>query len=265
MKYNKTMENHKKQEIECYDRKAIELQNISDENKKTDFEGLNHSLFTSYKFCEKWLKENSNGKKLLDYGCGNGVHSTLPAKNNAQVLAVDLSKESLKLAQKKAEQEKVSDKVKFKVMDCEKLDLPNNSFDIVFDGGTFSSLELEKGISEIARVLKPEGAMLAIETLGHNPIANLKRAINKLRGKRTGWATNNIFKTQDLDLLKKYFNKIDVKYFHLSFILALPFRNYSFIKYPVKILDAIDYLLLKIPFLKKYAFKIVVIASNPKK
>ena len=45
-------------------------------------------------------------------------------------------------------------------MDVEALEFPDNSFDIVFDSGTFSSIELEKGLQEIHRVLKPGGVVI---------------------------------------------------------------------------------------------------------
>ncbi|PIU24464.1 hypothetical protein COT12_00910, partial [Candidatus Berkelbacteria bacterium CG08_land_8_20_14_0_20_39_8] len=79
-------------------------------------------------------------------------------------------------------------------MDCEKMEFPDNLFDIIFDGGTFSSIDLVKAYPELSRVLKPDGFLIGIETFGHNPFTNLKRKINKLIGKRTEWATAHIFR-----------------------------------------------------------------------
>jgi len=148
-------------------------------------------------------------------------------------------------------------------MDCEKMGFPDNYFDIIFDGGTFSSIDLDKAYLELERILKPQGFLLGIETFGHNPFTNLKRKINKLIGKRTGWAAEHIFKTKDLEEAKKYFNKIEVHYFHLISWLVFPFLNLPGGKAFLKLLEFIDGVLLKIPFLRKYAFKVVFIFSCP--
>lgn len=238
------MEKRKKIEIKYYDRLAQKHQN---HNQQTDVLGLKHSRFSSYQFCEDYLKKRCLGKKLLDYECGNGIHSIFPAQQGAQVIGIDLSESSLRIAQNRARQANLQDKIEFLKMDCEALKFTDNSFDIIWDGGTFSSLDLKKALPELARVLKPSGFVLGIETFGHNPIFNLKRKINFWRGTRTQWALDHIAKMSDLQLAQKYFRKIQLRFFHLTLI------------------DALDYRLLKIPCLQKYAFKVVFVFSQPKK
>ncbi|MCK4781650.1 class I SAM-dependent methyltransferase [Candidatus Parcubacteria bacterium] len=253
------MELRKQKEIEFYDKQAQKKQEAG------DFEGFNPNLLNSYQFCCQWLKKNCRGKKLLDYGCGNGVHSIFPAQNGAQVKGIDLSEPSLEIAKKRAKQEQVEDKIEFLLMDCEKLNFPDNFFDIIFDGGAFSSLDLNKAFPELIRVLKPNGYLIGIETLGHNPIANLKRKFNKLSGKRTGWAESHIFKIKDLKTAERHFNGIEVYFFHIISFLAFPFLNLPGGKILLRLLEKIDKILFKFSFLRKYAFKIVFIFSNPKK
>ena len=146
-------------------------------------------------------------------------------------------------------------------MDCESLKFPDNSFDIIFDGGTFSSLDLSKVFSELVRVLKPNGFLIGIETFGHNPFTNLKRKLNKISGKRTEWAASHIFQMKDLQEAKKYFNKIETKFFHLISWIAFPFLNLPGGKFLLKILEFFDKFLFKLPFLEKYAFKVVFVFS----
>ena len=50
----------------------------------------------------------------------------------------------------------------------------NNKFDLILDYGTFSSLDIQLALPELIRVLKPNGTIIAVETLGHNPLFNLK-------------------------------------------------------------------------------------------
>jgi len=206
------------------------------------------------------------GKKILDYGCGTGIHSLAPLKYGAQkTVGVDLSEESLKIARRRAEKENLTNKAQFLKMDCEKLEFDSNSFDIILDAGTFSSLDLDQALSELARVLKPNGKVIGIETLGHNPIFNLKRKWNVACGTRTKWAADHIFKVDDFARVKKYFNQMQTKYFHLTVLFALPLRKILGISILIKLLDKFDAFLLKIPFFKKYAFKIVFVFSKPKK
>lgn len=260
------METYKKEEIEHYNNLARKWQkNFRQEKWESDAEYLAHGVFSSYQFADSWLKKHiQKGNSLLDYGCGNGIHSILPAKIGARVTGIDLSKASLAIARDRVKREGVEKQVTFKIMDCEALTFSNNTFDYVFDGGTFSSVDIRKAIPEIARVLKPKGTLIAIETLGHNPLTNLKRKINTLRGKRTSWALNHIIKMDNLSLLTKHFKNVHYKVFHLTSLLAFPFVQYTWGQRLLSILDHIDALLLKIPFLKRYAFKIVIIATYPK-
>ena len=259
------LEERKKIEIEYYDKKAKECLKES-KMRESDFEGFNPLLLRSFKFSYEWLKNHCQEKTILDYGCGNGIHSIFPAKMGAKkLIGIDLSEKSLEIAKEKAEKEKVEDKVEFVSMDCEKMEFPDNSFDIIFDGGTFSSLDLKLAYPELARVLKPDGSLIGVETFGHNPFTNLKRRINELTGKRTKWAVSHIFQTKDLEGAKKYFDKIEVHFFHLISWLSFPFLNFKGGKILLKILEEIDKILLSIPFLKKYSFKVVFIFSSPRK
>jgi len=153
------MEEYKQKEIEYYDNKAVKYQ----AERKGDFEGFDPKSLSSLRFCYNWFEKNCQGKKFLDYGCGNGIHSMFPAECGAEVIGIDLSEKSLEIARKRTD-----NKIPFILMDCEKMDFPDDSFDIVFDGGAFSSLDLNKVFPEIARALETKGYFIGIETLGHN-------------------------------------------------------------------------------------------------
>ena len=261
----KIMEERKEKEIEYYDERAKESLENPKKAKKGDFEGFRADLLSSFRFCYQWIEKNARGKNFLDYGCGNGIHSIFPAKAGAKVVAIDLSEPSLILARQRAKKEGVEGIIQFIKMDCENLEFENNCFDVVFDGGTFSSLDINKALPEIARVLNPEGKLIGIETFGHNPFANLKRKINKLRKSRTGWAVEHIFSRKDLETAEKYFRKIEVNYFHIVSWIVFPFINLPGAIIILRILEKADAILAKIPGIRQWAFKVVFIFSEPKK
>ena len=187
------------------------------------------------------------------------------AKISKKVVGIDLSENSLRLAKERIEKEKIGGKVEIISMDCEKLSFPDNSFDVVFDGGTFSSLDIKKALGEISRVLKPDGFLVGIETFGHNPLANLKRKLNEKTGKRTSWAAGHIIQKKDLKEMNKYFEKKEVYFFHLISFIIFPFLKVPIFIFLLKLMEVGERVLLKIPFLKKYAFKIVFVSFKPKK
>ncbi len=257
------MEERKQIEMQYYDRKARVQMEAPEQ--KGDFEGFNPFFLSSFNFLRLSLEDKCKNKEILDYGCGNGVHAWWLAKYGGNITAIDISEKSLEIAKKKAGEEGVLPKIKFMKMDAEKLDFPDNSFDIIFNGGTFSSLDLSKAFPELARVLKPSGFLIGIETFGHNPFTNLKRAVNKFMGKRTEWAASHIFKDKDLESAKKYFKKTEAKYFHLISWATFPFLSLPGGIIVLRAMEFTDKLLLKLPFLRKYSFKTVFIFSVPKK
>lgn len=260
------MEERKQKEIEYYDKGAKKwLENESETKKEGDFEEFPPFLLESYRFLRQFLKNKCEGKKILDYGCGNGIHSAWLAEYGGEVVGIDLSKKTLQIAKERAKIKRVNNKTEFLVMDCEDLKFPDNYFDIVFDGGTFSSLNLNRVFPEMTRVLKPDGFLIGIETLGHNPLTNLKRKINKLTGKRTRWAAEHIFKMKDLKQAENYFEKIETHFFHLTSWITFPFLNLPGGKILLKLFEKIDdFLLFIFPFLRRYSFKILFIFSQPK-
>jgi ubiquinone/menaquinone biosynthesis C-methylase UbiE len=258
-------EERKQTEIEHYDKKATEWLESSRKEHGGDFEGFSPFLLSSYKFLQEYLKDKCKGKKILDYGCGNGVHYTWLVKLGGEVVGIDLSEKSLEVARKTAEKEGIGEKAKFLLMDCEKLEFPDNYFDIIFDGGSFSSLDLNKAYPELSRVLAPEGFLVGIETFGHNPFTNLKRRLNKATGKRTKWAASHIFQNNDIKKAENFFGKEELFYFHLVSWIVFPFLKIPGSAYALKLFEGIDRILLNVPFLRKYSFKVVFVFSKPKK
>lgn len=260
------MEPRKRKEIEHYDSHAREwLIRHPDNGGRGDFEGFDPRLLKSFQFCFSLMEKEVKGKRVLDYGCGNGVHLPFLARYAREVIAVDLSQPSLDIAALRLKKEKLDAPVSLVQMDCEHLAFPDSSFDVIFDGGTFSSIDLERALPELSRVLKPDGCLIGIETLGHNPIANLNRKLNEKSGRRTEWATSHIFKLSDLPRVRKYFSVTDIWFFHPLSWIIFPLTRIPLYRMFLRIAELADIVILWIPGGKLLSFKVVFRFSSPKK
>jgi demethylmenaquinone methyltransferase/2-methoxy-6-polyprenyl-1,4-benzoquinol methylase len=141
---------------------------------KYDF--LNHflSMNTDVRWRRKVVKSvkrlNSasqislNKLNILDVATGTGDMAIALSKlKPASVIGVDISEEMLKVAVKKAALKKINS-ISFQSGDSESLNFPDKTFHFVTVAfGVRNYEDLEKGISEMHRVLKDGGYLLILE------------------------------------------------------------------------------------------------------
>jgi ubiquinone/menaquinone biosynthesis C-methylase UbiE len=65
----------------------------------------------------------------------------------------------------------------FSLMDANRLQFPDESFDMVFGDAILHHLDFSRAVDEIHRVLKPEGRIVFTEPLGINPIGKIVRSL----------------------------------------------------------------------------------------
>jgi demethylmenaquinone methyltransferase/2-methoxy-6-polyprenyl-1,4-benzoquinol methylase len=109
------------------------------------------------------LLKPTNPKLLLDVATGTGDFA-LQALDLApdKIIGVDISEGMLQVGRKKMQRLNVADKIELKSGDSENLGFEENKFDAVTVAFGVRNFEnLEKGLQEILRVMKP-GAMLVI-------------------------------------------------------------------------------------------------------
>ena len=189
------------------------------------------------------LFKKCKGKRILEYGCGLGGKSFELSKYAREVVAIDISEIAIDKLNTLADERNIKN-VTFNVMNAESLNFPENNFDVVCGVSILHHLDLQKSYSELSRVLKPGGKAYFIEPLGHNPIINLYR--NLTPSLRT--EDEHPLLKKDLELLKKYFNDVDIKYYFLTSLLAIPFRKTSHFNKVVNFFNVIDQSLFKINF-----------------
>ena len=203
------------------------------------------------------ISNNCKGKKLLELGCGTGDNLEIFHNFGASVTGIDISIEGINKANQKINDTKLN--ASYSVMNAEDTDFENNIFDIVVGTGIIHHLDLKTIYLEIPRLLNDNGHAVFIEPLGHNPIINLYRKLTP----HIRTPDEHPLKRKDLKLLKKYFHNIEIQYFSLFTLFAVPFRN-SFIFNPLfKILYMIDRLFLKIPFVREWGWVAVIHIYKP--
>jgi len=218
----------------------------------------------SREYVKIWYRENCQGKRVLDYCCGNGDDSILAAESGAkEVMGIDISPVAIENCKKRIAQIGVENIVKFNVRDAENTNFDDNSFDIITEYGALHHLDLEKAFTELVRLLKPEGKIICTEALGHNPFINIYR--RSTPDLRTAWEVDHILRKKDILIAKKYFNKVDIYFYHLFTLLAVPFRTLSIFSLVLNLLQKIDGLILKLPGLRWQAWHAVIIMQNPVK
>ncbi len=108
----------------------------------------------------------AKAKNVLDVATGTGDLVIMFGKEDTEeVVGLDISPGMLEIGKKKVEAQELDQKVKMVIGDSEKLDFKDSSFDAVtvaFGVRNFEDLEL--GLSEIFRVLKPHGTFVVLET-----------------------------------------------------------------------------------------------------
>ncbi len=259
------MENRKQEEVFFHDRlRDPELRN---DPEKYAYYTANRKYYAvarkSQAYYADWLLEHSPGRRVLEYGCGNGQYSIAAARAGATAVGIDISPVSVENGRRAAEREGVADRATYRVMDCEALDFPDGSFDVVCESGVLHHLDLDKALPEIARVLTPGGQVICAEALGHNAAIQLYRRLTPHL--RTEWETDHIIRRRDIERMRKWFGRVEMRFFHMASLAAVPFRDTALFAPLLRVLEMIDDALLKLPVIRWQAWQVVYVASDPLK
>jgi SAM-dependent methyltransferase len=120
----------------------------------------------------------ARGLKVLEIGCGIGTDGAQFAKAGADYTGIDLTEAAIDLARRRFVLAEL--KGDFCVSDAERLDFPDDSFDLVYSHGVLHHTpDIEAAVAEIHRVLKPGGR--AVIMLYHRGSYNYRVGIRVLR------------------------------------------------------------------------------------
>ena len=96
------------------------------------------------------------GRKLLEIGCGIGIDTVSLSEKGFDVTAIDLTESAIAISQERARKLNLS--INYLVGNVERLDFPDNTFDVVYSFGVIHHTpHMRQAIREIFRVLRPGG------------------------------------------------------------------------------------------------------------
>ncbi|OGU07128.1 MAG: hypothetical protein A2075_12800 [Geobacteraceae bacterium GWC2_58_44] len=219
---------------------------------------------SSFAHRDALLYRNIAGAVALDYCCGNGEVALEMAKRGAKkVYGIDISEVAIKNAQELAKVQGVAEICDFRVMDAEHTEFPDDTFDVIHEYGALHHLELKAAFSELSRILKPDGKLVCTEAMRHNPLIHWYR--NRTPHLRTKWEVEHILGIPEVNSGGTYFSVLNTRMFHLAALATVPFRKASFFRPLLAALEAVDSLILSIPYLNRLAWVAVVEYRKPKK
>ena len=135
-----------------------------------EYDDLNRVI--SFGIDIKWRKKvvqiisKKKPKNILDIATGTGDLAINLTKTDAsEIIGLDISEGMLKVGRKKILKKQLDSTIKMVIGDSENLPYENNSFDaisVAFGVRNFENLEI--GLAETLRVLKPKGLLVVLET-----------------------------------------------------------------------------------------------------
>ena len=173
-----------------------------------NYDGLNRiiSLGIDVKWRKKVVKivGKNKPKQILDIATGTGDLALMMAELSPdKIIGLDISEGMLAVGKEKIAKVNLSEKIDMVVGDSEEMPFDDDTFDaITVSFGVRNFANLDKGIKEIARVLKPSGVLVILET--SNPM--------KFPFKQGYKLYTHLF----LPIIGKLFSKDKVAYSYLS-------------------------------------------------
>ncbi len=134
-----------------------------------NYDFLNH--FLSFGIDVLWRKrlirelKKYKPSKILDIATGTADLAIMASKiKDAEIVGVDLSSGMIEVGKEKVDRKNLNQKIQLLVGDAESLDLKQNSFDAAMVAfGVRNFEDLDKGLTEIAAVLKDKSPLLVLE------------------------------------------------------------------------------------------------------
>tara|TARA_R110002073_G_scaffold89852_3_gene212420 strand:- start:5387 stop:6115 length:729 start_codon:yes stop_codon:yes gene_type:complete len=162
---SKTIKPYKDSDLGKKEQVATMFDNIS-----KNYDGLNRVI--SFGIDVSWRKKvvkiisKNNPQQILDIATGTGDLALMMSQlNPKKIIGLDISEGMLEVGKQKIAKANLSEQIEMVVGDSENMPFNDNTFDaITVSFGVRNFANLNKGLTEIRRVLKPNGTFVILET-----------------------------------------------------------------------------------------------------
>jgi len=195
-------------EIERYNYIAKLIINNNDD--KLGYASLPLLFQKPYIVYEKIICQNiSPGMNVLELGAGTGVHTHTLVKTGANVIAIDISSESIRFLNNK-----YSDCENFAGVECDmdKMNFDDDSFDVICCAGSLSYANKKELFTKLHRMLKVDGKIIVVDSLNDSFIYRWNRYFQYVMGNRSYKTYFNMTTVAEIQSFNHLF-VIKVKYF----------------------------------------------------
>jgi SAM-dependent methyltransferase len=225
---------------------------------KTLREGVNEQ---AVELARRLIQAHCRDADVLDYGCGTGNASFMCANFGARsVVGIDISEVAVDQARKRSE-ECGFHNTTFFAMNALQLNLDDHAFDLVCGFGILHHLDINAAAAEVARVLKPSGAAVFLEPLGHNPAISLFRWL-------TPWLRSpdeRPLLMKDIEALNTHFDRRELHFQNLCTLASVPFSWLPGCGWILSALSQVDRCVFAVfPFVRRYAWNVVLVLQEPR-
>lgn len=163
---------YKQEEIKPYGKQGAKEKLVEEmfDNIAPTYDTLNHRL--SWNIDKGWRRSAirqlapSKPKLILDIATGTGDFAILAAQalNPDKIVGIDISEGMLKVAREKVKNAQLKATVDMRKEDCLAMSFSDNTFDAATSAfGIRNFQDLDKGLAEICRVMKPGGQLSLVE------------------------------------------------------------------------------------------------------
>ena len=147
--------------------KKKQIMNMFDNIAET-YDLLNYMI--SFGMDKKWRKIaiqkiTNNPKKILDVATGTADFAIAACRmQDVKITGIDISEGMINVGKEKIKKKELENRIDLQIADSENLPFLDNSFDAITAGFGIRNFEnLEKGLSEMYRVLSPNGMVVILE------------------------------------------------------------------------------------------------------
>ena len=249
-------------ELERYNSRAAnvvasgDLQKLGPDGAK----GVPVEIRAPYLVYENAVREVAKAKvRVLDLCCGNGLHSVETAAAGGTLTVSDIAPQNVALAISRCARSGFP--VRGVVADAERLPFEAQSFDVVTCAGSLSYVDLQIFLSEVCRVLAPNGTFICVDSLNHNPVYRINRRIHYWRGQRSKSVILRTPTISTINALSATFPKNVLISYHGIFSFLAPVLRPLF--GPLRTAHILDALDKKCPLFERFSFKFVFRGTLP--